>query len=231
MWYPRTGCQRQWTTISSREFAQFMTSLGIKHYQSAVYHPATNGAVEQLVKTLKQSLKAAHLAETPSKRALNDFLCKYGATPHAVTGVTPGELFLGRPIRTMLDLLKPNFRESVEQKQYHDRRRSRQLNVEEGDQVLVRVYIEGLIRWRPGIVMEVIGNRAVRVKLQSGTEVTRHLDQIQWGSFDVPLADEIIMDTEVDTHSEPITGLDSPSPVVDSPAKEATEFSSQQWKD
>ena len=37
--------------------------------------------------------------------------------------------------------------------------------MEEGDQVLVRVYIEGLIRWRPGIVMEVIGNRAVRVKL------------------------------------------------------------------
>ena len=131
----------------------------------------------------------------------------------------------------MLDLLKPNFRESVKQKQakqkeYHDRRRSRQLNVEEGDQVFVRVYREGLIRWRPGIVIEVIGNRAVRVKLQSGTEVTRHLDQIQTGSFDVPLAYEISMDTEVDTHMEPITGLDSPSPAVDSPAKEATEFSS-----
>ena len=135
----------------------------------------------------------------------------------------------------MLDLLKPNFRESVKQKQakqkeYHDRR-SRQLNVEEGDQVFVRVYREGLIRWRPGIVIEVIGNRAVRVKLQSGTEVTRHLDQIQRGSFDVSLAYEISMDTEVDTHMEPITGLDSPSPAVDSPAKEATEFSSQQWKD
>lgn len=98
--------------------------------------------------------------------------------------------------------------------------------MEEGDQVLVRVYREGLIRWRPGIVIEVIGNRAVRVKLQSGTEVTRHLDQIQRGSFDVPLADEINMDTKADTHREPITGLDSPSPAVDSPAKEATEFSS-----
>lgn len=55
--------------------------------------------------------------------------------------------------------------------------------MEEGDQVLVRVYREGLIRWRPGIVIEVIGNRAVRVKLQSGTEVTRHLDQIQRAIF------------------------------------------------
>ena len=113
------------------EFAEFMTSLGIKHYRSAVYRLATNGAVERLVKTLKQSLKAAHLAGTPSIRALNDFLCKYRATPHAVTGVTPGELFLGRPIRTMLDLLKPNFREWIEQKQakqkeYHDKRRSHQ---------------------------------------------------------------------------------------------------------
>lgn len=34
------------------------------------------------------------------------------------------------------------------------------------------------------------------------------------------------MDTEADTHREPITGLDSSSPAVDSPAKEATEFSS-----
>ena len=75
----------------------------------------------------------------------------------------------------MFDLLKPNFRESVKQKQakqkeYHDRR-SRQLNVEEGDQALVRVYREGLIRWRPSIVIEVIGNRAVRVKLQFGTDI------------------------------------------------------------
>lgn len=84
----------------AEEFAEFMTSLGIKHYRPAEYHPATNGAVEWLVKTLKQSLNAAHLAGTPSKRALNDFLCKYRATPHAVTGATPGELFLGRPIRT-----------------------------------------------------------------------------------------------------------------------------------
>ena len=105
----------------AEEFAEFMTSLGIKHYWSAVYHPATNGAVKRLVKTLKQSLKAAHLAGTPSKRARNDFLCKYRATPHAVTGITPGELFLGRPIQTMLDLLKANFRESVEQKQAKQR--------------------------------------------------------------------------------------------------------------
>ena len=34
------------------------------------------------------------------------------------------------------------------------------------------------------------------------------------------------MDTEVDTHREPITGLDSPSPAVNTPAKEATDFSS-----
>ena len=34
------------------------------------------------------------------------------------------------------------------------------------------------------------------------------------------------MDTEVDTHKEPITGLESPSPAVDTPAKEATDFSS-----
>ena len=56
--------------------------------------------------TLKLSLKAAHLTGASSKRVPNDFLFHYMATAHAVTGVTPGELFLGRSIRTLLDLLK-----------------------------------------------------------------------------------------------------------------------------
>ena len=196
----------------SEEFEEFVSTLGIKYYRSAVYHPATNGAVERLVKTLKQSLKAAHLTGASSKGVLNDFLFHYRATPHAVTGVTPGELFLGRSIRTLLDLLKPNTRNEVErnqakQKEYHDQRRNSPLSVKKGDQVLVRVYREGLVRWKQGVVTAVTGDRTVKVMLQSGTEVTRHFDQIQRCPDEVPLTTEASA-VEQET---PVTGTESNS--------------------
>ena len=33
----------------SSKFAEFLSHLGVKHYRSAVYHPATNGQVERLL--------------------------------------------------------------------------------------------------------------------------------------------------------------------------------------
>ena len=42
----------------SAEFETFLKQNGIKHVTSAPYHPSTNGLVERLVQTLKQSLKA-----------------------------------------------------------------------------------------------------------------------------------------------------------------------------
>ena len=83
----------------SEEFEGFTRSLGIRHYRSAVYHPATNGAIKRFVKTLKQSRKAGHLVSTSSKKVPCDFLFQYWATPHLVTGVPPSELFLGRPLQ------------------------------------------------------------------------------------------------------------------------------------
>ena len=65
----------------SEEFEGFTRSLGIRHYRSAVYHPATNGAVEHFVKTLKQSLKAGQLVGTSSK--------KYFVTSYFSIGLPP----------------------------------------------------------------------------------------------------------------------------------------------
>ena len=100
-----------WRRRNEMEFAQFMKECGIKHYRSAVYHPATNGAVERFVKTLKQAIKTGYLTGSPLKEVLLQFLFKYRSTPHTVTECTPGELFLGRPLLNVLDLLRPNQRE------------------------------------------------------------------------------------------------------------------------
>ena len=168
----------------SEEFAQFMKECGIKHYRSAVYHPATNGAVERFVKTLKQALKTGYLTGSPLKEVLLQFLFKYRSTPHTVTECTPGELFLGRPLRNVLDLLRPNQREKVERKQntqkyYHDRSK-RNLKIKKGSRVLAQVYRRGLMKWEKGQVQKLMGSRLVQVRLNSGAEITRHLDQLRF---------------------------------------------------
>ena len=60
------------------------------------------------------------------------------------------------------------------------------------------MFREGLHRWEPGHVEEVLGDRMVRVKFQSGPVVTRHLDQVQLESFS-PSAE---IDTNIDSDSE-----------------------------
>ena len=44
--------------FTSKEFADFLHPNGITHAQTAPYHPSSNGAVERLVQTFKQAMKA-----------------------------------------------------------------------------------------------------------------------------------------------------------------------------
>ena len=53
-------------------------------------------------------------------------------TPHATTGTTPAELLMGRPLRTLLDLMRPNISAKVENKQlsqklHHDNKAKREI--------------------------------------------------------------------------------------------------------
>ena len=59
-------------------------------------------------KTLKHSLKKGKKEGHASQYTLSNFLLYYRATPHSTTGKAPCELILRRPVRTVLDLLKPN---------------------------------------------------------------------------------------------------------------------------
>ena len=70
-------------------------SKGIKHIRSTPYHPATNGAVERLVRTFKQTMRAGRHDLLSMQHRLQNFLLTYRATPHTTTGETPAMLFLG----------------------------------------------------------------------------------------------------------------------------------------
>ena len=68
---------------------------------------------------------------------LQTFLLAYRSTVHATTKRLPSELFLNRPLRTKLDLLRPDVQKSVSEKQavQVDSKRNRVREFNAGDKV------------------------------------------------------------------------------------------------
>jgi len=72
--FPHTVVTDCAATFKSDEFQEFCEENAIAHLTGAPYHPATSGAAERLVQTLKKSDKAP-------KDTLQDFLLNYRHTP------------------------------------------------------------------------------------------------------------------------------------------------------
>ena len=167
--------------FTSEELAQFVKQNGIKHIRTSPYHPASNGAAERLVQTFKQAMKAAANNGLTLQHQLSSFLMSYRSTPHATTGESPSKLFLGREIRTRLDLLRPDLETRVglrqaSQKQQHDAHaRSRVLDV--GTVVMVKDFREKL--WKRGVVVRRQGPLTYLMKIDSGQLWRRHIDHLR----------------------------------------------------
>ena len=163
--------------FTSSEFEQFMKANGIKHIKTSPYHPSSNGEAERFVLTLKQALRA----DTGSLNSkLSRFLLAYRSTPNSTTGVSPAELFMKRPLRTRLDLLRPSLSSRVlsrqaDQKRLHDAH-SKSREFEVGQSVLVRNLREGP-KWLPGTIVEKTGPVSYRVEV-SDQRWRRHADQL-----------------------------------------------------
>ena len=90
----------------SEEFKYFLRGLDIKHTLCPPYHPASNGLAEKHVQTFKRMFIKYEGSQQLSHK-VSDILFKYRNLPHSTTGKTPAELFLKRPPRTVLSLIKP----------------------------------------------------------------------------------------------------------------------------
>ncbi|KAK9719375.1 Integrase core domain [Popillia japonica] len=107
---PKTIVSDNGRRFVSHEFKEFLELNGITQIATAPYHPASNGAAENSVKTIKYALrKALNGKKTVSTDvALCRFLFDYRNTSHCTTGVSPASLMFGRALRTRFDLILPN---------------------------------------------------------------------------------------------------------------------------
>ena len=144
----------------SEELETFLRVNGVKHIRSSPYHPASNGAAERLVQTVKQALEAGRVDGVPLEQTLATFLLRYRATPHATTGVPPSTPLMGRTLRTRLDLIKPDVGRRVREQQAHQKTQHDTHTCERqfvlGQRVWVRNMREGP-RWVDGVITGIQG--------------------------------------------------------------------------
>ena len=172
---PSQICTDNGRQFVSEEFQGFVKSNGIKHFTSAPYHPSTNGLAERFVQTFKKALKAMDHDKRSIQHKIDDFLLAYRNAVHATTNQTPAMMFLNRSLRSRMDLLKPDVRRDVENRQFKNvnARTARSFNV--GQSVLVRDYRTD--KWQPGTISAIKGPLMYRVDV--GQDVwRRHVDQI-----------------------------------------------------
>ena len=173
----------------SEELEAFLCVNGVKHIRSSPYHPASNGAAEWLVQTVKQALEAGHKDGVQLEETLATFLLRYQATPHATTGVPPSTLLMGRTLCTRLDLIKPDVGRRVREQQAHQKTQHDTHTCERqfvlGQRVWVRNMREGPC-WVDGVITGIQGPVSYLVHVASGAVWRRHVDHIRDGKLCPP---------------------------------------------
>ena len=211
------------SAFTGEQFTEFTSRNGIRHMLSPPRHPASNGQAEAAVKVVKAAL--AKDGGGPLSTRLARFLLAYRVRPHSTTGRAPCELLMNRMLSSHLDLLRPDLRRDVQEKQegWRDYREPR-TRVSPGLTVGERVYVtevEGPTgRWCKGTI---IGLEAMsgEVRLDDGRVFRRHFNHIRSdGARDTDLSCAK-MPSDV-THSaprEPMGPVIVPRPVSSAAAE------------
>ncbi|XP_062405896.1 uncharacterized protein K02A2.6-like [Sardina pilchardus] len=184
--FSRTGLPHQivsdnGTPFTSEEFQCFVRKNGIQHTTVVPYHPASNGQAERFIQTFKQSIKAMDKDSGSLQHKMANFLLAYRNSTHATTGQTPAMLFLGRTLRSRLDLLKPNLHQHVQRKQSKSALRSNMRPLRTfrvGQRVLARDYRNNTQKWQSGTITSQTGPLTYTVDIGHDMVWRRHVDQL-----------------------------------------------------
>ncbi|XP_064469669.1 uncharacterized protein K02A2.6-like [Ornithodoros turicata] len=180
----------------SAEFADFLSANGIVHKKIPPYHPASNGAAERLVQTVKKNLLMQMQDEDQLKTTrsvqhrLDQFLFTYRNTPSPTTGKTPSELFLSWTPRTRLSLLYPNLHKRLEhhksrEKMTADDSRGPWREFEAGDAVRVKGSRPSDPEWLPGRITRRVSTATYTVRINNEERFV-HVDDTATATFREP---------------------------------------------
>lgn len=129
-------------TFTSESFRIFLKENCVRHVRTAPYHPASNGAAENAVRTFKDKFKLL-CKEMPRQEAIIRYLFVYRTTPHCTTNCIPAELQTGRRLRTRLSALDGDTRYRVQLNQNKQKlyfKDNRQAVFGENDLVIAKDY-------------------------------------------------------------------------------------------
>ncbi|KAA3675726.1 uncharacterized protein DEA37_0006214 [Paragonimus westermani] len=198
--------------FTSMAFVNFCKAMGTQLIHTPVYHPQSNGQVERFVDTFKRALQKLQ-GEGTVPDMLNTFLRTYRSTPNTSgpEGKSPAEAFLGRRIRTPLDLMlpsKPNANMcSRDGGKKHSHRSQNKRVFKPGDLIYIMNAKPHQRSWIPGRVMRRIGSVMYQVQTQSGTNV-RHVNHIQHRYTEK--TNQLPLDILLDTFELPTPELETP---------------------
>ncbi|RVE46453.1 hypothetical protein evm_008920 [Chilo suppressalis] len=161
--------------FTSKELHIFLSNRGITHIFTAPYHPASNGAAENAVRTVKKAIKKAIRLKTDVNLYLDKFLLYYRNTPHCTLGESPASLMLGRSLRTKLDILRPDPKQKIILDKVSS---SNTKSLHPGEEVWLRQY-QGPQRWVSGRVSECLGSSDYKIIDEVGRNCHRHIDQLK----------------------------------------------------
>lgn len=169
------------TAFTSAEFERFCELNGIIHLKPAPFHPSSNGAAENSVKTFKRAIEKM-VCENPNEELhthLQRFLFNYRNSIHCTTGINPSELICKFKVNNRFDRIKFNCKDTCESqvKNYKGQKARKELSV--GDKVFIRNYRSHGKKWVKAIVQDVIGNTMYKCKeLETDIITKRHVDQL-----------------------------------------------------
>ena len=205
------------TQFTSSSFKKFCLDNGIKHLTTAPYHPQSNGQAERFVDTLKRTMNKLKGSGDTVAQDLQTFLRTYRSTPSAATpsGKSPAEEFLGRPVRTTLDLMKnsnhPLMSTNHKQNNQFNRKHGAKLrDFEIGEQVSAICYRDNKSFWASGIITRRIGKVNYEVRLDHGRTSRYHANQLR-SRFSQATPNLDLLFQKFDLPVPTIDDLDSPT--------------------
>ncbi|XP_033100858.1 uncharacterized protein K02A2.6-like [Anneissia japonica] len=160
---------------------------------------------------MKQGIRASKDDGCTIQTKLSRFLLAYRNAEHGLTKQSPARVFMSRPLRSRLDMLRPSMTDSVRGK-LHDQMqkcKSKIRTFEVDDKVFVRDFRErepNKIKWTPGVITKKLGPLRYEVKVGDKLKWCRHLDQIKSRfsdqGTDVDNVTDDIIDELIDNHME-----------------------------